>query len=444
MIDRIQRQIAKNQQFIYHLGSSYALIGLNMATMFLLTPALLHGLGNENYGIWIILFNIVNYFNLSSFGFGQTFTLDLIKKKDKPKEVNKLVNTYLFSLFIFAAATAPIFLLLQFNLHWFKLSPDNIPMASKAFWIIYIVFFTNFLGQLPYNILFANNRLSLRNGLEMGRVALSFVLSYWVLNHDGTVLQLSIVTLAVGLTYNLALFIASKQVLDFEIKYDHYSKKLFRKFLKPSFHYFLLGLAMQVILFSDGIMVSTLFNAALVPIYSLALRIPDVSMRFIFKIADVKIPKVTSLYDGKDWYKLWLLHNRLFWLTMASAGCVCIILLTFGPWIMNTWIRNFEVNYSLLLIFSLNMFAQCLLHVPAIFLQSLGMHERASILAMFGAGVTIGLAWFLSGPLGLMGIALATTSVQFVVGILVVPQFYTFMKKKMELTGYSLSLFSLK
>lgn len=72
------------------------------------------------------------------------------------------------------------------------------------------------------------------------------------------------------------------------------------------------------------------------------------------------------------------------------------------------------------------------------------MHERASFLAMIGAGVTIGLAWLLSGPLGLMGIALATTSVQFMVGILVVPQFYTFMRKKMELTGYSLSLFSVK
>lgn len=415
-----------------------------MVTMFMLTPALIHRLGNEGYGIWIVLFNIVNYFNLSSFGFGQTFMLDLIKKQDKPKEVNKLVNTYLFSLFVFAGSTAPIFLLLQYNLHWFKLSPDAIPMASKSFWLIYLVFFLNFLGQLPFNILFARHRLSLRNGIDMGRIALNFGFSYWVLQRGGSVLHLSVVAFGVAIVYNLALLLASRQVLHFEINFEHYSKKLFRKFLKPSFHYFLLGVAMQIILFSDGILVSTFFGAVMVPVYSLALRIPDVSMRFIFKIADVKIPKVTTLFDAQDWYKLWLLHNRLFWLTAAAAGGTGLVLLTVGPWLIRVWIRDFEVNYSLLLIFSLNMFTQCLLHIPGVFLQSLGMHERSSVLSMLGAAATIGLAIVLANPLGLMGIAIASTGVQLVVGLLAIPQFYNFMRKKMELTGYSLSLFTVK
>lgn len=444
LINRLQRQIFKNQQFIFHLGSSYALIGVNMLVMIFLTPTLIHNLGNEGYGIWLILFTIVNYFNLSSFGFGQTFTLELIKKKAKPKEVNKLVNTLLFSLFVFAAATFPVFLLLQFNLDWFKLSEVNLPIASKSFWIIYIVFFINFLGQLPFNILFAQHKLSIRNGIEMGRIILNFLLSIWVLKKGGTVLSLSIVTLVVAVLYNLTLYIVAKRVLVFEIDYQHYSNKLFKKFLKPSFHYFLLGLAMQVIIFSDSILVSTLLSPALVPLYALALRLPDVSMRFIFKIADVKVPKITTLFDSKDWYRLWLLHNRLLWITAAAAAGVCLLLLTLGPWVIRIWIGNFEVRYSLLFLFTLNMFVQCILHIQAIFLQCMGMHERSSILVMMGIPVIIFSSWLLSGPYGLEGIAIASTGTQCILGILIVPQFYLFMKERVNQTGHNLSILKIK
>ena len=136
IFSKIQRQLLRNQRFILHLGSSYALLGVNMVSMFLLTPSLIQHLGKEQYGIWLLLFGITNYFNLSSFGFGQTFTLELIKKQNRPKEVNRLINTLLFSLFIFAACTFPIFLIIQYNLQIFKISAPMLPEASRSLWLI--------------------------------------------------------------------------------------------------------------------------------------------------------------------------------------------------------------------------------------------------------------------------------------------------------------------
>lgn len=418
-----------------------------MVTMFFLTPRLLKHLGPEGYGIWLLLFGITNYFNLSSFGFGQTFTIELIKKKDKPKEVNKLVNTLLFSLLIFAAGTFPIFLLIQFQLlgKVIPISPHLLPEATRSFWLVYLVFFLNFVAQLPFNILFAAKQLGRRNAIEMGRVFLNFLFTLWVLHQGGGLQQLAANTLLVTLLYVLVLYVQSFKVIQYRIHFSLYSKKIFRKFLRPSFHFFLLGLAMQIIVLSDSILVSALQAPALVAIYTVALRIPDVSMRLIFKIADVKAPKITSLFAASNWPHLLLLHNRLFWLTTGAAAGVALVLIFLGSWIIHFWMgADFQLNYFLLLIFSINMLTQCMLHVPGIFLQSIGMHERSSILAISAAPVSLVLAWWLNKDFGLEGIALAMCGMQLLVGILAVPQFYTFLSARLRELKLPFSLFYVK
>jgi O-antigen/teichoic acid export membrane protein len=445
VFSKIQRQLVRHRRFILHLGSSYALLAANMGSMFLLTPLLLRSLGNEQYGIWLLLFGITNYFNLSSFGFGQTFTLELIKKQKKRGEVNRLINTLLFSLFFFAAATFPLFIFIQYNLGFFKISAALMPLASRSLWLIYGVFFLNFLSQMPFNVLFARHRLGLRNGIEIGRVLLNFFLSWLVLHRGGGIWELSMVSMLVAVLYATALLLAARYRFIFEIHFRHFSAELFRKFLRPSLHFFLLGLAMQVIVFSDSILVSSLESPALVAAYTIALRLPDVSMRLIFKIADVKAPKITTLFDGASWNNLWLLHNRLFWLSAAAAGVVAMLILLLGPAVVRLWIGpDFQLHYSLLVIFCFNMFTQAILHVPGIFIQSMGMHERASIFSMAGAVLSVAGAWYFSKSLGLEGIALSMCGTQFLVGLLVIPQFYHFVYLRLRDQGKSLNLFRLK
>jgi len=444
---RIQRQLFKNQRFIYELGSSYALLGVNMATMIFLTPSLLKNLGNEAYGIWLVFFGITNFFNLSSFGFGQIFTLELIKKKDKPKEINKLVNTFLFSLLLFGFGTFPLFLIVQVFLLGpvIKIDPALLPEAAKSFWLVYVVFFFNFIGQLPYNVLFARHKLSTRNGLEMGRILIIFFASIYVLQNGGGLLQLSVVTLLGTVLYTGFLFVFSSYSLDYEIKYEHFSNKQFNKFLKPGFHFFLMTLSQQIIVHSYSILVSSLQNTAMVAMYSVALRIPDTSMRLIFKFADVKINKVTNLFHKKEWLSLWLLHNRLLWLTLVISIVVAIALLIFGPWVIGFWVgEDFQLNYFLFFVFTLNMFLLCIIHIPAVFLQSMGLHQRSAIISIIGAPVSILGAWYFSKLYGIEGIAVSLCTIQILVQIITIPEFYMVVRNGLIEKGKQFNLFQIK
>jgi Na+-driven multidrug efflux pump len=81
------------------------------------------------------------------------------------------------------------------------------------------------------------------------------------------------------------------------------------------------------------------------------------------------------------------------------------------------------------------------MHIPALFLISMGMHERSSVLAMVFAPLSLGFAWLLSKNLGLEGIALAMCGTQFLVGLIAIPQFYSFMREKSKETNFRFSWF---
>jgi hypothetical protein len=63
---------------------------------------------------------------------------------------------------------------------------------------------------------------------------------------------------------------------------------------------------------------------------------------------------------------------------------------------------------------------------------------------MIGAPISIGMAWWFSKSFGLEGIALAMCGTQFGVGLFVIPQFYIFIKEKLQLKNRQMNLFQLK
>jgi O-antigen/teichoic acid export membrane protein len=415
--------------------------------MFVLTPLLVHSLGNERYGIWLVLFSITNYFNLSSFGFGQTFIIELIKSKNKLKQINVLINTFFGSLLIFSATTLPVFLFIQYFLIGtvIKISPNYLSEATKSFWIIYLVFLTNFISQVFYNVLFARNKLSIRNFIEVSKVVLSFIGTWFAIQNGGGLVLVSMVTFLVTFLYVVALYIACRIDISFDLSFSYFSLSRFKKFLKPSLQFFVMGLSHQIIVHSYTILVSSLQSAALVVVYTVALRIPDTSMRLILKIADVKVPKITSLFHDGDWRALWLLHNRLFWITFFVSLGIGGLLLVWGPAVIYLWMgKDFEFNYILFAIFLFNMFMQCVVHVPGVFLQSMGMNKRASIFYVVGTPISIFLAWFLSKSHGLEGIAIGLSGVQILVQLCIIPEFYNLVKREFVKKGWALNLFQLK
>jgi O-antigen/teichoic acid export membrane protein len=436
--------VKKNSGYVLHLSSSYMLLGVNSATMFLLTPFLKNNLGIEEYGIWIFLFTITNFFALTNFGFSQSFVLELIKEKSNPNQINRLINTLIGALIAFSAITLPIFLFVEWRFeHIFNVSAHLIADSKLSFLFVYLSFLLTFLGQGFYNILFAFNQLDKRNALESTKVALNAALIFFLVKMGYGLVAISISYLLVNLAFYMALLIYSRQIIRFRLHPSLFDKSVFKRLLKPSFYFFLIGFSYQTIIYADTLFIPALIDAGQILYYTIAMRLPDFTMRLIFKISDVKAPKIADLKVQGRYYELLLLHNRLLWLTVAVAAPVALLLFFFGETIIHLWMgKDFLVRVDLLRIFTFNMFTQCVFHIVGIFLQSMALHKRSAVLNVAGVVLYLILIFTLTPTYGILGVCLATVITQFSIALGVVDQLYFFFRGNIH--DKKVTLFALK
>src|SRR5438132_13334946 len=87
------RQILKN------VGSSWSALGINVLVGIFLSPYILHRLGDEAFGIWILIFSATGYYGLFDLGIRSSIVRYVAKYSTTQDygDLNRLVNTAMFS-----------------------------------------------------------------------------------------------------------------------------------------------------------------------------------------------------------------------------------------------------------------------------------------------------------------------------------------------------------
>src|SRR5689334_13551071 len=85
-------------RIIKNVSSNWFSLGVNVAVGFLLTPFIIHHLGDSANGIWILIFSITGYYGIFDLGIRSAIIRYVSKfaaTGDK-KELAKVINTNLF------------------------------------------------------------------------------------------------------------------------------------------------------------------------------------------------------------------------------------------------------------------------------------------------------------------------------------------------------------
>lgn len=141
---------------------------LNIPILFFLTPLILKYLGKELYGVWAILWSILNIIEFSLSTQPASALAIEVPKYDpdkKPEEINRLVSTLAVSFFGTALLLCGLFLLLKGWLFgmFFKVSPQNITPALYMFAACFFLYMINYailsVAHLcgAFNLFYINN-----------------------------------------------------------------------------------------------------------------------------------------------------------------------------------------------------------------------------------------------------------------------------------------------
>src|SRR3954453_20056154 len=87
------------RQILRNVGSTWFALGLNVVVGILLSPYILHRLGDDAFGLWILIFSATGYYGLFDLGIRSSIVRFVAKysANDENEQLNRLVNTAIFS-----------------------------------------------------------------------------------------------------------------------------------------------------------------------------------------------------------------------------------------------------------------------------------------------------------------------------------------------------------
>ena len=82
-----------------NVTSSWMGLAVNVITGFVVSPYILHKLGEQAFGLWVLVFAITGYYGLFDFGIRSSVVRYVAKfaATDDREELNRLLNTSFFS-----------------------------------------------------------------------------------------------------------------------------------------------------------------------------------------------------------------------------------------------------------------------------------------------------------------------------------------------------------
>src|SRR5580692_8731605 len=123
---------SEKRQLFKNVGSSWFSLATNVVVGVLLSPFIVHHLGDAAFGIWVLIFSITGYYGLFDLGIRSSIIRYVSKytATDDREKLTQFVNTALFSYTgIGVVSMALTTFLSSYIEHFFKISPA---MHSEA------------------------------------------------------------------------------------------------------------------------------------------------------------------------------------------------------------------------------------------------------------------------------------------------------------------------
>ena len=124
---------------IKNVAGSWFGLAANMVVGFLLTPFILHRLGNTAFGLWVLMSSFTGYYGMLDLGLRNAIIRYVARYRatDETHELAKVISTGVFAYSCVAALAIVISLVAAANVQtWFKLSPGDADMAHTLLLVV--------------------------------------------------------------------------------------------------------------------------------------------------------------------------------------------------------------------------------------------------------------------------------------------------------------------
>lgn len=315
-----------------------------MAVGFILFPFILHSIGKELYGIYLLIITLSGYFNLMQMGVGGT-TVKYISQhlaKNERKEISEFVMNSIVFYTLIGVIICVFLVLSAFSFIDFFNIPENLlDGTKKALIIAGVASLVIWPLSIFRKVLEGMRRYVITSGstafFSLGRVFVIFLF----LKQGSGLLFLTIVYFVSQVLLNLVFLICTFRKLSFlQLDFNLISLKVYKKIFSFSWVLFVIQICGLLIYQTDKVVIGLFLPVSSIVLYEGALRIHQF-VRTINGLMSSAVLPTASLLDAKKSIdklrKLFLQGNKY---AVIFVLPVTVSVIIFAQYIVTYWLGS--------------------------------------------------------------------------------------------------------
>jgi len=404
---------SEKRQAFKNVGSSWFSLATNVVVGVLLSPFILHHLGDAAFGIWVLIFSITGYYGLFDLGIRSSIVRFVSKYAAVQDSENlaRVINTS-FGIYSVIGAIAMLVTILG---SMYVDSVFRIPTEffGVARWLLLIVGASVAIG-FPLGvfggILEGLQRFDVLNWTALGATLMRAAFIVVALKHGHGLLMVAIITTGMPLISTLIrAWIAMRQVR-VPIGLRYIDKTTARAMANYSGLSFMIIISARLRFQTDEIVLGTMMSAAAITQFSIGARIVDYANDVVHGLAQIFVP-LSSQSEAKGdmarLRKMLVVGNRACAFVILPITAVLILL---GKALIEVWVgpRYVTQSYPVLVVLVLPFTLLLGQAASGRILIGTGKHRTFGIITLIEGFANVVLSVLLVRPLGVLGDAIGT------------------------------------
>lgn len=415
------------------LKSSGARIAQTLITVVIgivMMPFLISTLGEELYGLWIVIGSVVGTYYLLDMGFSQAITRYVAKyiHQNNPLAANRVINTAL----VLYSGLGVIVLLIsivasQLGVETLMGASENIELAQTLLIIAGLALALEFPAKSFPGIVSAYLRYDFIALVRTIKAIADALLIYAFLSNGYGLVALATITLVTGLI-STAVYVRFTSRLFKELKF---SKNLIDPAtLKDVFHFskwvFIFDMNTMIRNKMDIWFIAFFQSSAVLTVYYVAVRLTEYALQFLTQATGFTGPIFTEYYAKAEEDKLRQSVVAFIKLNIAIGTIFIVGFFLIGESFIRIWMGDtfaYHQAYLCLLILAIGRFAVYFAAPLQSYLMTINRHRIGAWLSVAETLASAALLWLLVPEHGITGAALAIAIPTAIGRLLVLPCF---------------------
>ncbi len=416
------------QLLLKNVFSNWASFAVGIAVTFLLSPFMVHSLGKEEYGIWALVFSIINYTNLLDAGMKQSLARYIPKyyaNKDYVK-INEIINSsnLIYSITGTLVIVVTVVIALFFT-GAFKVGAESLGTMQILLIIVGLdqaiaFYFMSGTAIGPFHRYDVSNLIGVVSSL------IHAVLIYIVLSQGYGLIALASVTVANNVVRHIVRrWYQQHLVPELRFRLRYVNKAAIKELLGYGLDSFFIVASWMVVFHTGNIVIGLFISTTAVTYYNIAGNLINYLRVLINAIGVPLVPAISHIDAMGNRDQINSLYTKISRYLFYITTTICTVTLMFGAKFIYTWmgpefIETVKVLHILIIPISI--------YLPQIIANSIllgiGEHRALFYILLVESAANLGLSLALVKPLGIYGVALSTAFVQIFIYTYIFPYFF--------------------